>query len=68
MNGVTRKLEFQADAYSVKLGMDIREALIKISKKNKGDLNPDWLHSLYHLSHPPLLERLDAVSLLLKSE
>ena len=68
MNAVTRTLEFQADAYSVKLGMDIREALIKISKKNRGDLNPDWLHSLYHLSHPPLLERLDAVSIALKTE
>ena len=68
MNSITRRLEFQADAYSVGLGMDIREALIKISKKNKGDLNPDWMHSLYHLSHPPLLERLDAVSLALKKE
>ena len=59
---MTRLLEFQADAYSCKLSTDIRPALIKISKTNKGDLTPDWLHSMWHHNHPPLLERLDAVT------
>merc|ERR1711865_945521 len=62
MNGVTRKLEFQADRYSTELGLDISSALVQISKTNKGDLNPDWLHSLVHHNHPPLLERMDAVA------
>ena len=64
MNSFTRKLEFRADAYSNKLGLDIRPALIGISKTNKGDLNPDWLHSLWHHNHPPLVERIDAVNAL----
>jgi len=68
MNGVTRVLEFQADAYSVSLGFDISTALVKISKTNKGDLNPDWLHSLVHHNHPPLLERIEAVSSLDKKK
>merc|ERR1711935_1242729 len=56
MNGVTRKLEFQADRYSTELGLDISSALVQISKTNKGDLNPDWLHSRVHHTPPPLLE------------
>lgn len=62
MNAVTRSLEFRADRYSVGLGYDIRPSLLRISKTNKGDLNPDWLHSMWHHSHPPLLERLRAVT------
>uniref|UniRef100_A0A7S4FTD5 CAAX prenyl protease n=1 Tax=Eutreptiella gymnastica TaxID=73025 RepID=A0A7S4FTD5_9EUGL len=62
MNAVTRWLEFRADRYSARLGYDIRPSLLKISKTNKGDLNPDWLHSLWHHNHPPLLERLHAVT------
>ena len=67
-NAMTRRLEFDADQYSAKLGMDIRPALIDISKSNKGDLNPDWLNSMWHHSHPPLLERLDAVTEFLKKK
>jgi len=62
MNAVTRVLEFRADRYSVTLGYDIRPSLMRIYKNNKGDLNPDWLHSLWHHGHPPLLERLRAVT------
>eukprot|EP00667_Euglena_gracilis_P007966 EG_transcript_8047 len=65
-NAVTRALEFRADRFSVRLGYDLRPSLLRISRTNKGDLNPDWLHSLWHHSHPPLLERLRAVTALLE--
>ncbi len=65
LNAIVRQLEFQADRYSVQLGFDIRASLFDLSKKNLGDLNPDPWHSAWHHTHPPLLERLDAVSALL---
>eukprot|EP00943_MAST-04B_sp_MAST-4B-sp1_P006084 g6084.t1 len=59
-NFFVRQLEFSADRYAVYLGYDINSSLKLISKANKSDFNPDWLHSMYHHSHPPLLERLAA--------
>ena len=59
-NFFVRQLEFSADRYAVYLGYDIQSSLKLISKANKSDFNPDWLHSMYHHSHPPLLERLEA--------
>ncbi len=53
MNAFVRQLEFAADRYAVRLGHDISSSLLKISITNKADFNPDWLHSWYHLSHPP---------------
>ena len=65
MNGFTRHLEFAADAYSVRLGFDIRHALKKIDAKNLGNANPDPLVSLVHHSHPTLVQRVAAVETLL---
>ena len=62
INSIVRQLEFQADAYSVKLGYDIRLALLDISKENLGELNPDPWHAAYHYTHPPLLSRLQYVT------
>ena len=59
-NFFVRQLEFSADRYAVYLGYDINSSLKLISKANKSDFNPDWLHSMYHHSHPTLLERLAA--------
>jgi STE24 endopeptidase len=63
MNAMVRQLEYSADRYAVQLGYDINSSLVKISKTNKADLNPDWLHSMWHHNHPTLLERLDAATL-----
>jgi hypothetical protein len=65
INSIVRQLEFAADAYSVKLGYDIRLALLDISKENLGELNPDPWHAAYHYTHPPLLSRLQNVTNLL---
>ena len=62
MNFMTRRMEFQADEYSAKLGMKLQQPLVTIAKKNAGVVHEtDWLHSMWHHSHPPLLERLAAL-------
>jgi len=63
MNMLSRHNEFQADAYSVKLGYakSLYSGLIKLQTENCSTMIPDPLYSLYHYSHPPLLERLNAI-------
>jgi STE24 endopeptidase len=43
------------------MGEALCEGLVKISVENLGNMVPDTLYSLYHFSHPPLVERLRAV-------
>lgn len=59
----TRRNEFQADQYSVGLnyGPTLKMGLVKMSIENRSNLDPDPLYSLYHYSHPPLLQRLEAI-------
>ncbi len=56
--------EFAADAFSQKLGYgpELCSGLIKISIENLGCMVPDRLYSIYHYSHPPLVERLRAIA------
>lgn len=64
MNIQSRKFEFQADAFASKhLGLadDLTSGLEKIQEKNLGNNHPDWLHSAYHHSHPPVAERISAI-------
>jgi hypothetical protein len=35
--------------------------LVKMSIENRSNLDPDSMYSLYHYSHPPLLQRLSAI-------
>lgn len=62
-NFVSRKFEFEADAFARKLGLggELRSGLIKLQKENLSVLVPDRLYSAYHYSHPPLVERLRAL-------
>jgi len=64
MNILSRKHEFQADAFAKKLGYskELSSGLIKLNVENLGNMNPDSWYSTYHYSHPPLLERLKAIS------
>ncbi|KAJ1788801.1 zinc metalloprotease [Coemansia sp. RSA 2399] len=63
INLLSRLHEFDADAFSKKLGFGgaLASGLIKIHVENKSNLNPDPLYSTYHYSHPPLVERLNAI-------
>lgn len=60
---LSRRFEFQADAFAKKLGKakDLYSALIKLNKDNLGFPVSDWLFSMWHYSHPPLIERLQAL-------
>ena len=56
----SRMNEFAADRFSVDLGMSkkLQSGLCKIHLENLGAMCPDKLYSMYHYSHPPLVERL----------
>ncbi|NXC70563.1 FACE1 protease, partial [Anhinga anhinga] len=60
---LSRQFEFQADAFAKELGKakDLYSALIKLNKDNLGFPVSDWIFSMWHYSHPPLLERLQAL-------
>ncbi len=59
----SRKCEFEADEFSVNLGMSqkLQTGLCKIHLENLGSFEPDPWYSTYHYSHPPLVERLSAM-------
>jgi len=59
----SRYNEFQADAFAASLGRGkaLASGLIKISIENLDNMVPDRWYSLYHYSHPPLVERLAAI-------
>ncbi|XP_046403597.1 CAAX prenyl protease 1 homolog [Ischnura elegans] len=60
---LSRRFEFQADAFATKLGHAeaLGAALIKLNSDNLGFPVNDPLYSMWHHSHPPLLERLNAL-------
>lgn len=62
-NWVTRRFEFQADAFGVAQGKgsDLKAALLVLDRENRSAPHTDSLYSAYHYSHPPLVERLRAI-------
>ncbi|EFJ52686.1 hypothetical protein VOLCADRAFT_78672 [Volvox carteri f. nagariensis] len=62
-NVVSRRFEFQADAFAVHTGhgTELRSALLKMEEENKGAMHVDPWYSSYHYSHPPLVDRLKAI-------
>lgn len=63
MTVISRRFEFQADAFAKKLGRaeKLRYALVKLEKDNLSFPVVDWLYSTWYHSHPPLLERIAAL-------
>ena len=63
MTALSRRFEFQADAFARSLGNAtfLKSALIKLNKDNLGFPVADWLFSAWHYSHPPLIERMKAL-------
>jgi len=58
---VSRRHEYEADAFSLKLigaGTPLRSALDKLGRENLSNLAPHPWYSAYHYSHPTLPERL----------
>ena len=64
MNILSRRYEFQADAFARGLGYssDLARSLIKLQIQNLSTMDADWVFANYHFSHPILTERLKALS------
>lgn len=62
-NHLSRKHEFQADAFAAKHfeAVHLSNALKKLSAKNLSNLQPHPIYVFFNYSHPPLLERLRAL-------
>ena len=65
MNMLSRKNEYQADAFAAKHSSadDLANALIGLSENNLSNLNPHPYFVFVNYSHPPLLFRLRAMRL-----
>jgi len=63
MAQLSRKHEFQADAYAraQSSGADLASALLKLHQDNAATLTPDPLYVRFYYSHPPTAERLAAL-------
>lgn len=60
MAQLSRKHEFEADAYAISQtdGRDLQSALLKLYKDNASTLTPDPVFVKFYYSHPPASERL----------
>jgi len=64
MSLLSRKHEFEADAYAVQQssGADLIHALVKMYRENASTLTPDPLYSAFHDSHPPAPVRISHIA------
>ena len=64
MSWVSRRHEFEADAFAVEQtgSAELSSALVGLFKENAGTLTPDPLHSAFHDSHPPAAIRIAHLS------
>jgi len=63
MSVMSRKFEFEADEFAANLGHSVclKSALIKLNNDNLSFPVYDWLYSAWNHSHPPLLQRIEAL-------
>jgi STE24 endopeptidase len=61
MNIISRKNEYQADAFAAEFGFaeELASGLKKLSVNNLSNLTPHPLYVFFHYSHPTLLQRLN---------
>lgn len=65
VNILSRKHEYEADAYAAKTTGDSQQlitSLKKLSHANLSNLTPHPIHVFLHYSHPPLLQRIDTLT------
>jgi STE24 endopeptidase len=65
VNILSRKHEFEADAYAATTTGDSKQlvtSLKKLSHANLSNLTPHPVHVFLHYSHPPLLQRINTLS------
>ncbi len=66
-NLISRKHEFEADAYATEVtgdGLSMINALRKLSKNNLNHLTPHPWYVFWHATHPPVVERIRAIEAL----
>lgn len=63
MNVFSRRNEYEADEFAAHTfsGIPLQEALKKLSVNNLGNLTPHPAYVFFNYSHPPLLQRLEAL-------
>ncbi|PHH77985.1 hypothetical protein CDD82_3272 [Ophiocordyceps australis] len=63
LNILSRRHEFEADAFAKDLGYraQLASSLIKLHAQNLSTMDADWVYATYHYSHPHLSERLKAL-------
>ncbi len=64
MNHLSRRHEYEADAYAVRLlddGRPLEEALVSLTVNNLSNPTPHPWYSAYHASHPTTVERVRAI-------
>ena len=63
MNVLSRRFEYQADAFGKSLGYqkELARSLIRLQVQNLSAMDADWMYSAYTYSHPILTERLRAL-------
>jgi STE24 endopeptidase len=64
LNRVSRRHEFEADAYACEHadGSELASALVKLYQDNASTLTPDPTYVRFYYSHPPAAERLARLS------
>ena len=63
-NYLSRNHEFEADQFSsetTEKPMVLISSLKKLSAENLGNLTPHWLNVALNYSHPPTLDRINAL-------
>jgi len=64
LNFLSRRDEFQADAFAKKIcgsGEPLCTALVKLNKENLSEIQVPKIYSVFNYNHPPLLERIAAL-------
>jgi len=65
LQALSRRNEYEADRFAVETTQDadsLINALKKLSVDNLGNLMPHWFYVVLNYSHPPIMDRIKAVS------
>jgi STE24 endopeptidase len=64
LTGLSRRHEYQADAYACRQanGADLANALLKLHEDNAATLTPDPWYVRFYYSHPPAAQRIAAMA------
>ncbi len=60
----SRRNEYQADCFAAETTRDptaMKTVLKKLASHNLANLNPHWFYVLLNYSHPPIIDRLEAI-------